>query len=309
MPRLIVVSLALVLATAVQLEDALAQYNVPSQTSSDSRVVIARDERDVQIAEPAKPTPKGWELGASLDFLTTNERSFRREKLDFTDVVLFHVHALVNLGARAELFGGVDLLPKQPSFSNELKWQGALAGVRARFTRTVSAYARGQVGPNLARDGYWTVGEAALQYRRDLAERVLFWESALGGTYTQLFLDEQSKRFFQTELLAMTGIAIREKKGVFAMWLNFGFHFPIVGRPTVERPDPTGRALDPQVRVGTFFGMLVGVNRGLDLFLEASILDRGDFQDAATTLPILAGGFDQRRIVFGFNRRFGTRKR
>jgi hypothetical protein len=55
--------------------------------------------------------------------------------------------------------------------------------------------------------------------------------------------------------------------------------------------------------------MVLGVSRSLDLFLELSILDRGDLDDATTTLPILGGGFDQNRIVFGFNRRFGARRR
>jgi len=55
--------------------------------------------------------------------------------------------------------------------------------------------------------------------------------------------------------------------------------------------------------------MLVGVTKSLDLFVETSILDRGDLEDGRTTLPILSGGFDQKRVLFGFNRRFGVRRR
>ena len=56
-------------------------------------------------------------------------------------------------------------------------------------------------------------------------------------------------------------------------------------------------------------GALVGVTKALDLFVEISMLDRGDLEDPSTTLPILSGGFDQQRLLFGFNRRFGTRRR
>ena len=55
--------------------------------------------------------------------------------------------------------------------------------------------------------------------------------------------------------------------------------------------------------------MVLGVSKSVDLFAEVSVLDRGDLDAPATTLPILGGGFDQNRFVFGFNRRFGDRGR
>ena len=303
-----VVVLLLMLALIAHERTASAQYNVPSQASGESRSLqIAGDST---IATRPEGAPLGWELGASLDFMTSDAGPLGR-RLKFTDVVLFRVHGLLALGPRAELFAGVDLLPKQPSATDELVWQGALLGARYRFTRILSAYARGQGGPALARDGYWAAGEAAMQSRIDIAERTLFWESALGGTYTQLFPDEPvDRRFFQAELLAGSGIAVREKHGVFAAWLSFTFHFPLVGRPLPGSPDPaSGRALDPQTRVGVALGMVLGVSKSLDLFAEIQILDRGDRDAPATMLPILGGGFDQNRIVFGFNRRFGARRR
>lgn len=287
---------------------ASAQYNVPSQATGQSQSLeIAGD-------GPARPPPPGlalgWELGASLDFLTSDP-SLGERKLKFTDVVLFRAHGLIALGRRAEVFAGVDLLPKQPSYTDELVWQGALLGARYRLSDPWSAYVRGQGGPGLARDGHWLVGEAALQYKVDLAERTLFWESALGATYTQLFPDEPAGGpFWQTELLARSGIAVRERRGFFATWLAFTFQFPLVARPSPGAPDPgAARALDPQTRVGVALGMLLGVSRSLDLFAEVSVLDRGDLDAPATTLPILGGGFDQNRIVFGFNRRLGDRRR
>lgn len=275
-----------------------AQYNVPSQATGESASLELADRDDQQIATSPAKTSLGWELGASLDFLTTTEAALGDQKLEVTDVVLFRVHGLVAIGRRGELFGGVDLLPKQPSYTDEHRWQGALAGGRVRFTSELSAYARGQLGPNLDHDGFWGIGEAALQWKRHLAEKVVFWETTVGGSYTHLVFDDADP-VFQTDLVTQTGLAIREHRGRFATWLNFGFQFPLVASD----------ALDPQVRVGMYFGMLVGVNKGLDLFVEGSILDRGDLEDPATTLPILSGGFDQRRILFGFNRRFGSRRR
>lgn len=294
-----------------------AQYNVPAQATGRSRTERAHDEIATDggnvIAKPDEAaTEIGQEVGASLDFLTrdgaSNARAFK-----FTDVVLFRLHMLVAIGRSTEVFAGVDLLPKQPSDSDESKWQTALLGVRHTIDRHFAAYGRAQGGPGLGNDGLWLAGEAAVQARMHLAERVLFWESALGGEYTRLFPADDAKAW-NAELLAQTGIALRERHGYFAGWLNFAFHFPLAHRGQVVVPaDPpamtTRQALDPQTRVGMSLGALVGVTDGLDLFLELSILDRGDLVDPTTTLPILEGGFDQRRIVFGFNRRFGSRRR
>ena len=304
-----VVALVLMLVVIAGPRVASAQYNVPSQASGESRSLQIAGESPA-APRPDEGPPLGWELGASLDFMTS-DAGLAARKLKFTDVVLFRAHGLLALGRRTELFAGVDLLPKQPSYTDERVGQGALLGARYRFPRILSAYARGQGGPGLARDGYWVAGEAAVQSRIDVAEKTLFWESSLGGTYTKLFPDEPvARRFWQAELLASSGIAVREKHGVFAAWLSFTFQFPLVARPTLGSPDPgSGRALDPQTRVGVAIGMVLGVSKSLDMFTELSILDRGDRDAPATMLPILGGGFDQNRIVFGFNRRFGARRR
>lgn len=304
------------LALVVLHGTAFAQYNVPSQASGggvDAKIASESDSEGSYIATSDKEDDIGQEVGASLDFVTrdgaTGERAFK-----FTDVVLFRLHTLISVGRSTEIFGGVDLLPKQPSDTNESKWQTAMLGTRYTIDRHFSVYARGQGGPGIDRDGMWIAGEAAVQTRMHLAERVLFWESAIGGEYTRLYPDNDTK-LWNTELLVQTGIAIREKHGYFAGWLNFGFHFPLAhaGRMEVAVPGATPdvtamRDLDPQTRVGVSLGALIGVTRGLDLFLELSILDRGDLANPTTTLPILEGGFDQRRIVFGFNRRFGSRR-
>ncbi|MFN0249210.1 MAG: hypothetical protein ACKV2T_20165 [Kofleriaceae bacterium] len=302
----------LLIATVVAPGVAVAQYNVPAQATGGSELALDEDRSDSPIAKSDDDIELGQEVGASLDFVTrdgtSGERAFK-----FTDVVLFRLHTLIAVGTDTEIFAGVDLLPKQPSDTNESSWQTAMLGVRYTLNRHISVYGRGQGGAALDRDGMWVAGQAAVQTRKNLADRVLFWESAVGGEYTRLHPEENAS-IWNAELLVQTGLAIRERRGVFAGWLNFGFHFPLAhrGRMAVEVPGgtpmTTPRDMDPQTRVGVSLGALIGVTRGLDLFIELSILDRGDLANPTTTLPILEGGFDQRRLVFGFNRRFGSRR-
>ena len=288
--------------------DSYAQFSVPSQASS-------ADEGELLIAIGRPPVEKPkekslpWEVGSSLGFITS-AASLGDKKLAFTDVVLLRLHALMSLG-RYDLFVGNDILPKQPSYTNELVWQGALAGVRTTLGEKNSAWIRGQAGPQLDRNGYWLSAEAAAQYRLAL-QKELFVETSLGWSHTQLSFKEDVERlFFVEEVFAQVGVAIRDPKdGKFALWLTFDYYVPVLSGPKKGDPDPlTGGALDPQPRVNLHIGVLGGVTRNVDLFVEYSILDRGDLELARTTLPILHSGFDQKQILFGFMRHFGRERR
>lgn len=89
------------------------------------------------------------------------------------------------------------------------------------------------------------------------------------------------------------------------MWFNVEYFYPVVGGPAIDSGDPVRGGLDPQPRVNMHLGALAAITNNVDLFLDFSILDRGDLEDGPTTLPILNGGFAQRQIVMGFMRRFG----
>lgn len=278
---------------------ASAQYNVPAQASGDARMSKIEIASDGTPAPKLEQTPIGYEFGAGLDFITSDP-SLGDHRLKFTDVVLFRVHGLVSIGRRTEVFGGVDLLPKQPSYTDELVFQGALAGWHYRISDALAVYARGDTGPLLEKTGWWVGGESALQYRVDLADHALFWENALGGTYTRLLTDAAMNRAWLGELMAQSGLAVRDtKKDEFAVWMLFTYNVPLADHGPI----------DPQNRLGMQMGLSLGVSRSLDLFLQYSILDRGDLENPRTTLPILSGGFDQKRILFGFNTRFGDRRR
>jgi len=283
---------------------AFAQYSVPSQAASSSeRVGTARSKVREELV-----SPDGWEVGASLNFITS-EPSLGGEDLKFTDMVLLRLHGLVSVGGSVELFGGTDVLPKQPSYTDELVWQGALGGARFKVGDSFAAWIRATGGPQLDQSGWWLGGNAALQYKLAL-EKVLFFEAALGWGHSQLLFDEDTDgAFFLDEIFTQVGIALRDpKNGHFGAWLMFDYFVPVLSSPDTADP-VSGGFLDPQPRVNFHLGGLIGVSESVDLFIEWSILDRGEIESGPTTLPILNGGFDQKQLLFGFMRRFGRETR
>lgn len=102
--------------------DAIAQYSVPSQASRSNEHSSEDETRNIAGGQQvsgnyiAKDPGTPWELGASLNFVTSDE-SLGGKKLDFTDIMLLRLHALVVLG-NYELFAGSDILPKQPSYTH-----------------------------------------------------------------------------------------------------------------------------------------------------------------------------------------------
>jgi len=278
---------------------ALAQYSVPSQAAASSeRVGTARSKVKEELV-----SDEGWEMGASLNFITS-EPSLGGEDLKFTDMVLLRLHGLVSLGS-VELFAGTDVLPKQPSYTDELVWQGGLGGARFKLGDKFAAWIRGAGGPQLDQQGWWLSADAALQYKLAL-EKVLFFEAALGVGHSQLLFDQDTDgTFYLDELFTQVGIALRDPKGGhFGAWLMFDYYVPVLSAPDTADP-VSGGFLDPQPRVNFHLGGLIGISPVVDLFIEWSILDRGEIENGPTTLPMLNGGFDQKQLLFGFMRRFG----
>lgn len=291
--------------------DAHAQYSVPSQATrsgSDEAYEIA-DDRDDYGRARREPPSLPWEIGASLNFLTSEE-SLGGEELAFTDVMLLRLHTKVSFD-RFEVFAGTDILPKQPSYTNEHVWQGSLAGLRTVIDENFSAWIRAQGGPQLDKAGFWAGGDLAAQYHYELQD-VLFFETALGFSATHLFFKEDvGRQYFLDEVFTTVGLALRDPDhGKFGVWLNFDYYYPVFYRPTVSNPDPeTLGALDPQPRVNMHIGAVGAITDNVSLFVDYSILDRGDLEQPITTLPILNTGFDQRQIIFGFMRHFGGENR
>ncbi len=304
MPRL---CLGLITAAAILgalATNAEAQYSVPSQASRSADELVVATAGRTEIVRRAKPSIP-WELGASLNFITS-EDSLGDQPLALTDIALLRLHSRVSIG-RYELFAGADVLPKQPSYTDEHVWQGALAGLKTGINKNISVWGRGQVGPLLDKAGVWFSADAAAQYRYELQD-ILFFESSLGASHTQLQFDsEVGSAYYLDEVFTTLGLALRDPdRGRFGVWLNFDYYFPVFHRPTVENPDSqTLGALDPQPRVNIHMGALGAITDTVSLFIDFAILDRGDLEAPRTTMPFLNTGFDQRQIVIGFMRHFG----
>ncbi|MBL4633021.1 MAG: hypothetical protein JKY56_04070 [Kofleriaceae bacterium] len=315
--------IAAFVASFFALGEAEAQYSVPSRASgsqssgaktkkaaksrtrqatptTDTEVLLAA-EHGMVMPEPDGPgdPPLPWEIGVSLNFITS-EPSLGGETLEFTDLMLMRLHTLFSF-SHFDLFLGTDILPKQPSYTDELAWQGSLLGVRTNFWDDFSAWTRAQGGPILGQDGYWVGGDFALEHHLDL-QKFLFVDTSLGFSHNQLLYDQDDgKTYISDEVFTRVGLSLRDpEKGLFAAWLNFDYYLPVYGNPG---------AIDPQPRVNMRMGALSAVSQRVDLFIEFSILDRGDLEDARTTLPILNGGFDQRTLIMGFMRHFGPERK
>jgi len=281
---------------------ALAQYSIPKDAASSARIGSARQKVYKKLVREG-----GWELGGSINFITSTE-DLGNGELEFTDLVVARLHGLVSIGGKVELFGGTDLLPKKPSDADELAWQGGLIGARMAFGEHFAGWVRAAGGPQMGRTGWWSAGSGAGQFKMEL-EDVLFFEAQLGWAQTHLFFDESTdSNFYLAELFSQVGIAVRDRRGQFGAWLNFDYYVPILANPD-EADGSTGAFLDPQPRVNLHVGVLLGISKTVDLFMEFSILDRGEVENPETTLPLLQTGFDQRQLLFGFMRRFGGLQR
>jgi hypothetical protein len=287
---------------------AWGQYNVPRETTHDSRSLkppcfwaecwCGRGACSSIIPPP--PSLAGSELGGSFDLVMAGEGTAVRP-LDFADIAVFHVHGLVNVGRRAELFGGGDLLLWQPSAMDAPRWQAGLVGVRARATPWLASYARVQLGASLDSAAPWGQVEAAAQLRYEVPRFGLTWESALGGTYTRS-PGAEDRTVHLGEVLAQSGVLSRWPVGIrwaVGVWWSLDVHVPVIDLDDDH---------DPRVRGGMSMGVLVGLGGGLDVFFEQAVVDRGDRDEPSTVLPNLSDGFDELRWRVGFNRRFGTRR-
>jgi len=240
----------------------------------------------------------GYELGADLDYLTS-EGGLSGARIDFTDVVLLGLHGRVALRGLVEVYGELDLLPKQPSFTAERVWQGATVGARIGATGWLAGEARLAGGTLLDRAGLWGSGALGATARK-VVDPTLAFQGTLGGNYLRVDFDGDGGALWLAEVESRGDIQLRAPNGIAGVWVGVGFAFPIAhdgGYPAMGR-------FAPQTRGDLHVGGVYAVVPSWDVYVEYSILDRGDLVDPQTTLPVLAGGFDQRQLMLGVTRRF-----
>jgi hypothetical protein len=242
--------------------------------------------------------PEGQVLGAELRFLTSKP-SLGAAPLEFSDVAILGLNAKVSVAGKAELFASVDLLPKQPSWTDEKVWQGASLGLRGQLgRRQVAISARASGGPMLGDLGYWGAATATVNARKRL-HSIMTFEGALNATGTYLMPSaEMRDPAWLAEGSVAGSVLFRDPYGKVGAWVGVGYGLPIAHKGT----DPvTGEGLDPQPRIDLHVGGVVSLVDAWDLFADYAIIDRGDMGAMATRLPILDGGFDQRQVIIGLN--------
>lgn len=242
--------------------------------------------------------PRGWVLGSALSY-ETSRGGIGDHGLAFTDVVFLRLSARAVVKGRAEFYGGIDLLPKQPSFTDELVFQGMHAGVLVRLPHSLALDARIDEGALMEKTGLYGAARIGLVGRR-IVHEILAYQGELGASWTPLRFD-QGDRAWVAELTATGSIVFRAPEGMAAAWAGFGFAFPLAHHGMIPDVGP----LDPQVRSDVRFGGVVSLVKQWDVYAEYAILDRGDYTAPRTMLPILDGGFDQQQLTFGIVRHFG----
>ena len=245
------------------------------------------------VAQDYLVMPSGGELGAQMRFITA-DGVLGDQPLRFTDLALFGLSARYSIFSKLELSANVDLLPKQPSYTDEKPWQSVGAGLRSPLGRHVALSVTGAGGHLMAHEGMWTREAMTLEWKKPIHELVAFDVQA-GVDGLGLQAPHTSNSAFLTELGVSTS-ALFSLDRKWGAWGGISYAVPVQH----SGHDPTtGLAIDPQPRLDFHAGTVLSLVKEWDLYADFAVIDRGDLGNPATRLPILDGGFDQKQIVFG----------
>lgn len=249
--------------------------------------------------------PSGqMEVAGEMAFVTADPW-LSHAAIHFTDLALFRARVRRALSDRLELFLGSELLAKQPADIHEPVWQGANGGMTLAFSRVFAAQIAGGGGPLLDHAGsYWQVSPGLLA-KVPIGEFLRFAVHA-NDAFTVL---ERKPRTAWLEELGVGGeVEWGDRHG--SLWLGLDYAVPIGWGPRSSASHLPPGYLAPRVRTGLSVGGVISVSRThWDAYATYSIIDRGEPEKVATTLPILDGGFDQRQLIIGVEHRFGAKER
>jgi hypothetical protein len=220
--------------------------------------------------------------------------------LRFSDLALFGLAARYAVQPRIELNLGVDLLPKQPSYTEEKVWQSVSGGLRVGLGARTALAASAAGGHLLGHVGAWYRESLAVEYRKPIHEVLAFDLHA--GVDAISLAAPGAQGGYVGEAAAQASALFHSPEGVWGGWIGLGYAIPVAHGGS----DPTtGMSLDPRPRVDLHLGSVLALVEEWDLFVDLAIVDRGDAANPATRLPILDGGFDQRQLIFGVTRHVG----
>jgi hypothetical protein len=278
---------------------AAADENPDAAPISGGETISLSDSSSVRgVSKEWMILPEGQVLGAELRFITSKP-SLGAAPLEFSDVAILSLNVKSSVYGKAELFGSVDLLPKQPSWTDEKIWQGASLGIRGQLgRRQIAIAARAAGGPMLGDLGYWGSATATINARKRL-HKIMTFEGALNATGTYLLPSSGMRDPAWVAEASIAGsVLFRDPYGFVGGWVGVGYGLPFADKGY----DPmTNEPLDPQPRIDLHIGGVVSVVDSWDVFADYAVIDRGDIGAMATRLPILDGGFDQRQLIIGIN--------
>lgn len=278
---------------------ALVPWVVVSSAARADQGEVLAVQPGVSSGDSARSRASSWlvapagtlEVGGELSFMTADV-GLGADGLDFTDVGLLRTHVRYSIGWRIEALAAVELLAKQPSTTDEPIFQAGALAVRAALWPKMALYTTFAGGPLLDDAGLWGAAELGWQ-AKTMPDSTLVFEGTVGGAMTGLADDAEERPWF-AEVVVRGDTILRTPQGWFAMWVGAEMRFPVAHDDVI----------DPQTRLNFSIGTVYAFVPRWDLFVEYTVVDRGDAEDPATTLPILDGGFDQQQLVFGVVRHF-----
>jgi hypothetical protein len=229
-------------------------------------------------------------------------------RLALTDLALFRLDLRRSFADWLELYAGVDVLPKQPTSTHALLFQGAHFGAQAEVVKGFAAGLGIAAGPLFGADGAFYRTGPGLSWKPSVSEYLRF-VVGLGNSWT--FLDYQPKTssaFWLGEVVSHAETQIGDDNA--SMWVGMDYAVPFASRPHAAAADDQRGYLNPQVRLNLEVGGALSLHAdGWDVYASYTIVDRGELDKPETTLPILDGGFDQQQVVVGVEYRFEPKRR
>ncbi|HEY5927963.1 MAG TPA: hypothetical protein VIV11_40025, partial [Kofleriaceae bacterium] len=206
-----------------------------------------------------------------------------------------------------ELAASVELLPKQPSFTDEKSWQSVGFAVRSPLGRHIALALGGGGGHLMSHQGQWIGESLSIEWKKPVHEDFLAFDVQAGVNGLGLSSPNSTKSTaFLTEVSLRTTALFHEPKGHWGAWIGIGYAVPV----QYSGKDPTTEmAIDPQPRLNFHMGTVLSAVKKWDIYIDFAIVDRGDAASPATQLPILDGGFDQKQIIFGVTRHIESRRK
>lgn len=257
------------------------------------------------VAQDYLVLPHGGELTAQMRFFTADSM-LDKGGLRFTDLALFGLSGRWSLFTKLELAASVELLPKQPSFTDEKPWQSVGFSLRSPLGRHVALAVGGSGGHLFAHQGKWTAESLSLEWKKPIHDEFLAFDVQGGVSGLGLSSPDTRSTAYLTEVSLRTTALFHEPKGHWGAWLGLGYAVPV---QSSGRDPTTELAIDPQPRLDFHMGTVLSLVQRWDIYVDFAVLDRGDAENPATRLPILDGGFDQKQIIFGITRHIENRTR